>query len=611
MWLKISRERFESVATVILRVPGLFVIDYWWQHERTKSFPATLQWQDVMGAVITNLVLVQGFLLMLLPLPRLVDLYMHYISASLLAVAHLYSHQYVVLEEEIVNSSADDALFLRRQLTALAIHVFLESLVAFLLDVQHNMGRMLLATYSLPVVVRLSGFPVTTLMVVHNFASAFMILQTLYYIIIYIPRLLEYLRFLYQSVTVDAELYGWFGIFVTLWNRLFVPILLLTFWFIQLIAQIYQYTVVTHHPILKEEWYVVLLTCISNICNSPISLAGTCVALVYLSYCSLSVTKFYLQGYNAFIIDNVMHSGWTEGITMVLLSLQTGLIDLKMPGRTAVMSIILFIVLSSLIQSMFEIAEPIMLALSASHNKSIQKHVRTIVLCVFLFVFPLYMTYMLCLVFPIDFWMLVVISSCVMTSVQVLGLFVIYVLFMYDALKTEPWDSLDDIVYYCRAFTRVLEFVVAVFVVGAGMFESVAGQWSWINSSVLLIHCYFNVWQRLQSGWKSFLLRREAVRKIESLPLATSDELKAYNDICVICYTDLKNARITSCRHFFHGTCLRKWLYIQDNCPMCHAPISLVKTETENENETSAGGDGVQQQHVEAAAEEPPVDAHY
>lgn len=598
MWIKISKERFESVATVILRVPGFFVVDYWWLHERSKSLPDTLQWNDVVTAVLTNLVLFQGFLLMLLPLPRLVDLYMHYISACLLAAAHVFSHQYIVMEQNAENG--EDPNFLKREVAALIIHVLVASLVAFLLDVKDNLGRMLLCMYSLPVVVRLSGFPVSTLMLVHNFASAFMILQTMYYIVIYIPNLFDYLKMVYVGITLASELFGWFGIFVTIWNRLFVPLLLLWFWIIQLVVQMYQYVVVTNHPIMREEWYLILLTCISNICNSPISLAGTCVALAYASYFLLSVTKFYLQGYNAFVIDNVMHSGWTEGVTMVVLALQTSLIDLKMPQRTAVMSIILFIVLSSLIQSMFEITEPIMLALSASHCRTIHKHLRALALCFFLFAFPLYMTYMLCLVFHIDFWMLVVISSCVMTSVQVLGLFVIYVLFLYDAWKKEPWDALDDIVYYARAVTRVLEFVVAVFVVGAGMRESLIGQWSWVNSSVLLIHCYFNVWQRLQAGWKSFLLRREAVRKIEGLPVATTEQLERYNDICVICYTEMKSARITNCNHFFHGTCLRKWLYVQDYCPMCHASVSMMKkAETVKSNERDANVDNAANDNAE------------
>jgi hypothetical protein len=109
----------------------------------------------------------------------------------------------------------------------------------------------------------------------------------------------------------------------------------------------------------------------------------------------------------------------TEGIMMALLSLQAGLIHLPMPQRMGAMCIILFIVVGSLIQSMHEIVEPVLLALSASHSRSILRHVRVLAVCLFLLVFPLYMTVFLCQLFDVDFWMLVVISTCTLTSVQV------------------------------------------------------------------------------------------------------------------------------------------------------------------------------------------------
>src|SRR5690348_7515917 len=100
--------------------------------------------------------------------------------------------------------------------------------------------------------------------------------------------------------------------------------------------------------------------------------------MAYVSRYILHAMKLYLRDYNAIFNDNMMHNGWTEAMTMILLALQTGLIHLKMPQRTAVMSIILFIVASSLIQSMFEILEPILLTLSAARNSDFWKHCRSL-----------------------------------------------------------------------------------------------------------------------------------------------------------------------------------------------------------------------------------------
>lgn len=36
---------------------------------------------------------------------------------------------------------------------------------------------------------------------------------------------------------------------------------------------------------------------------------------------------------------------------------------------------------------------------------------------------------------------------------------------------------------------------------------------------------------------------------------------------------EMTSAKITRCNHYFHGVCLRKWLYVQDRCPLCHEII--------------------------------------
>lgn len=59
----------------------------------------------------------------------------------------------------------------------------------------------------------------------------------------------------------------------------------------------------------------------------------------------------------------------TEGVTLLILAVQTGLIELQVVHRAFLLSIILFIVVASILQSMLEIADPIVLALGASRDK--------------------------------------------------------------------------------------------------------------------------------------------------------------------------------------------------------------------------------------------------
>lgn len=114
------------------------------------------------------------------------------------------------------------------------------------------------------------------------------------------------------------------------------------------------------------------------------------------------------------------------------------------------------------------------------------------------------------------------------------------------------------------------------------MVLSAEGQtWSWLNGSVLAVHCYYNVYLRLQSGWQSFLLRREAARKILALSSANLDQLEAHShDVCAICYVEMKAACVTPCSHLFHVSCLKKWLYVQDRCPLCSSRITSEESNT-------------------------------
>lgn len=119
---------------------------------------------------------------------------------------------------------------------------------------------------------------------------------------------------------------------------------------------------------------------------------------------------------------------------------------------------------------------------------------------------------------------------------QVTGTLLIYGLFMVEVCLSTAIAGLDEVVYYVNGVCRALEFLLAVCVVLYGAWECVFGEWSWLGASVLIVHSYCSVWLRARAGWSNFLLRREAARKISSLPRATPQQLKDHNDVCAICY---------------------------------------------------------------------------
>lgn len=107
-------------------------------------------------------------------------------------------------------------------------------------------------------------------------------------------------------------------------------------------------------------------------------------------------------------------------------------------------------------------------------------------------------------------------------------------------------------------------FVNAVWIF---LFESASA----IRAIGMCIHAYFNIWCEAHKGWKIYCQRKTASQKIRSLADATDEQLQTRrDDVCAICYEEMDSAKVTKCGHLFHAVCLRKWLYVQNTCPLCH-----------------------------------------
>ena len=187
-----------------------------------------------------------------------------------------------------------------------------------------------------------------------------------------------------------------------------------------------------------------------------------------------------------------------------------------------------------------------------------------------------------------------------------------YFLFLYDSFQSEPLECLDTVVFYLKASIHSLELISALFIVGAGAKEAyTSDRVDPINLLILAAHTYSNVWLRIRKGWSKFMLRQvicchllqqhrflqvsrmlifvsqAAVAKIEALETATAVQVAAHGDVCSICYMDFDVSRsevkITPCNHFFHSNCLRKWLLVQEHCPMCSKKICPEPTKEEQE----------------------------
>ncbi|XP_013787789.1 E3 ubiquitin-protein ligase HRD1-like [Limulus polyphemus] len=86
---------------------------------------------------------------------------------------------------------------------------------------------------------------------------------------------------------------------------------------------------------------------------------------------------------------------------------------------------------------------------------------------------------------------------------------------------------------------------------------------------LILAASYINVFlgiRDLEKHWKLLLQERACLDKYR---YATRKELTERDDVCAVCLQAMMCARVTPCRHMFHGDCLRRCLKERTTCPLC------------------------------------------
>jgi len=263
-----------------------------------------------------------------------------------------------------------------------------------------------------------------------------------------------------------------------------------------------------------------------------------------------------------------------SAVLFFVLALQTGLTGMNSEKRFHQICKNLCLLLTAILHFVHSMVQPVLMSISASRNNNRSSHIRALSICLFLLMSPTLLVLVLWQYFNVGTWLLAVTAFCIEVVVKVLVTVLVYGLFMWDShCQDGLWESLDDWVYYIRAVGNVVEFCFAVFLFFNGGWILLFESGGTIRACMMLIHAYFNIWCEARNGWSAFTKRRTAVAKINSLTDATEEDINKHNDVCAICYQEMTVAKITRCRHMFHSICLRKWLYMQDNCPMCHEKL--------------------------------------
>lgn len=149
----------------------------------------------------------------------------------------------------------------------------------------------------------------------------------------------------------------------------------------------------------------------------------------------------------------------------------------------------------------------------------------------------------------------------------------LFILFKYDAICQNFRDGFDDLVFHIRICVGIFIIIIQICTMVYSVWILFFGFYSWLELLRLISISYVNIYihgVRL----KSVISHKNKITQFtNNLVDATTDELAEHNDVCSICFQEMEEAKVTSCDHLFHESCLRKWLNMKLICPLCQMQI--------------------------------------
>lgn len=402
----------------------------------------------------------------------------------------------------------------------------------------------------------------------------------------------------YQHGRLFVSNYGLSALVETEWMRLNIPCVLRVFWVMRVAEHAILLLMDNYDDDAEEGLKVSTLLAVQSLASMAKSLLVTGCETITAVLGMTSVISFfchYIGNFFQWILltdeEEDKSIGAVSAILFYILALQTGLTSLNPEKRFIRLCRNFCLLFTALLHFLHNIVNPMLMSLSASHNPSTHRHVRALGVCAFLIIFPISLLVYLWSQHSISTWLLAVSAFSIEVIVKVIVSLMIYSLFLIDAYRSTFWEQLDDYVYYIRAFGNTIEFCFGIFLFFNGAWILLFESGGAIRAVMMCIHAYFNIWCEARAGWSVFMKRRTAVNKINSLREASVDQLDRLDDVCAICYQEMHSAKITRCNHFFHGVCLRKWLYVQDRCPLCHDILYKIDNDANKDNNSEAGNE--------------------
>ncbi|XP_028288962.1 E3 ubiquitin-protein ligase RNF139 [Parambassis ranga] len=583
-----------AVLDVALRVPCIFIIDAIFN----SYYDPGSGWAGAMGKVLVRVtgVLISSVVL-LLSQKALFKFYTLFF-AVLLGLTAVLINYYATSHIDFYKAALGFRVLPRNGPTLwlgmAAVQLAFGIGYVFLLNLQSVFAALVVLDIMIPLWGLMIELPADVRQMVAVFSGLGLALNTAICLAMRLRWFYYSCRYVYLLIRHMYRIYGLQLLLEDTWKRIRFPDVLRVFWLTRVTAQamilVYVVRVVRRESgdatggaadggsdsqgylLSWDVFWDLTSNLIISGCDSTLTVLGMSAIISSVAhYLGLSILAFIGS-----TEEEDKRLGFVAPVLFFILALQTGLSSLDPEERLVRLSRNMCLLLTAILHFIHGMTDPVLMSLSASHVSSFRRHFPVLLVSLVLFVLPVALSYTLWHHYALNTWLFAVTAFCVELCLKVVVSLTVYGLFMVDGFSNVLWEKLDDYVYYVRSTGNIIEFLFGVIMFGNGAYTMMFESGSKIRACMMCLHAYFNIYLQAKNGWKTFINRRTAVKKINSLPEVRGDQLRDIEDVCAICYQEFAtSARITPCHHYFHALCLRKWLYIQDTCPMCHQRVYI------------------------------------
>ncbi|PRD27390.1 UNVERIFIED_CONTAM: Trc8 [Trichonephila clavipes] len=434
-----------------------------------------------------------------------------------------------------------------------------------------------------------AALPSTVLMVAPDFVAVAIFGILMWHFMRHLPNLMNHLRLFVTPWNYSFSFVRFLNVFAFYWTNIKIPIVFRTYAVIRLIKNImflfYDYIFIEYYEMgifhfNSEQLFHVFKQITLMSFENFVALCGITSLLAYIVDKSINdVVQKFLMIPNA--EQNSIFRMFSQ--LLMLLSVQFGVTSLESEERyKMIFSISWMMGISVLSKINAQICHKLV-SLSIMGNVSYNNHARALTVAFLtLIISSTWLTFIFnsyvseTWLFPVTIFNIEILISLTISLV-------IYALNLIHYHCCTEWYELYDYIYYLQSLKSIVTLVLSVVVFAKGFYKLFESG-SILRLLFLFVHFYHNVWCQIVLGWGLLKKRKLIYDCVNSLPIASTEEVTEMGGCCVICLNDVAKhiVCVTRCNHFFHSYCLRKWLNERRTCPICHRIIlTLINTDVE------------------------------